>query len=304
MKKIILSMLIFLLIMALPAAAKGSTLDPAIIPAGTQWLLHFDMGEFVSTRLYDLMMQKEGGKINKANLEFGEKLGVDLFKDIAAVTIFGTGKDKEKAVVCISGKLNKDHILSQLDKAKEHKQTPYGKYTLHSWKGDGAGAFVSDKLVLMGKDEQTIKDTLDVISGKKKNITKTKLMAHLKEMPSGAFFKAVADDISALAGNKRPVILQKTGMAFFLVLEKNADLNMKLKMTTDSPETAKNIEQVVNGLIAMAKMQKSEKQDLRWKLLEALTTTIKGNVVTMEFSYPSEQLVNMLEDRKGFNIGF
>lgn len=308
MKKIIVLLLVFMLFLLLPAAAEAGSLQTSIIPENTQWLLHFDMQKFASTRLCDLLLGENGvGKLDKAKKMF-EKFGIDPLKDITGITIFGPGKDKDKVVVSFTGNLNKNHLLFLLGGVKSHKEFKHGKYTIHNWGHSEFGAFANDNLLLITKDESAIKQTLDVIAGKQKNIKKTKLMFYLKDMPKGAFVEAVADDISSIVGEHKPYILKKTGMAFFLALEKNENLNLKLKMATDTPETAKNIEQIVKGFMSLAKLQQ-EGKDPKWKqaekLLEALKISVKGNIIDLELSYPSEELVSFLVGRKsGFNFSF
>ena len=78
-------------------------------------------------------------------------------------------------------------------------------------------------------------------------------------------------------------------------------------METDTVETAKNIEQIVRGFTAMAKMQLNGKEGKEhvWKVLEALSITVKGNMVELGLSYPSEALVSLLGSKgQGFNIKF
>ncbi|MCK5057301.1 MAG: hypothetical protein KAT34_11635 [Candidatus Aminicenantes bacterium] len=308
MKKIILLLLIFIFFVLSPAALKAVSVQTALIPENTQWLLHFDMEKFTSTRLYSLLLAGHSGNMSKViGTKILEKFGIDPAKDITGITIFGTAKDKDKAVVSLTGNLHKDTLLSLVKEIKDHKKARHGKYTVYRWDRNQVGAFANDHMLLIGKDESAVKDALDVIAGKKKNIKKTKMMSYLKEMPKNAFLQMAVDNIASIAGAKQPLILQKTGMVFFVALEKNENLTLKLKMATDTVETAKNIEQIVRGFTALAKMQlngKEGKEHIR-KVLETLAISIKGNIVELGLSYPSEALVSILGgSKKGFNFKF
>ena len=68
-------------------------------------------------------------------------------------------------------------------------------------------------------------------------------------------------------------------------------------MTTDSADTAKNVEQIANGLIALAKIQHKEK-DPRSKFLNAVKISLKGNIVQIELSVPSKELVDIISHGK------
>jgi len=303
MKKVTLVFLALLLVLVLPTMGKSGALQTSLVPQNTQWLLHFDMQQFISTRLGELLLGEENGKFHKASQYLAQHLKMDPFKDFFGVTIFGQGKDEHKAVVALAGNFNQEFILSLLGKEKGHKESRYGKYTIHNWGCTQFGVFAGDKLVLIGKDEEAVKAALDVFGGKKKSITGTKMMSYLKEIPKDAFLKVVADDISSIIGDHhQPVMLKKAGMAFFMALEKSENLKLKLRLTTDSPETAKSIEQIANGLVALVKLQQKEEAAKLQPLLDSLKISLKGNTIQMELSYPSEELVKMLSHHKDEHV--
>ena len=296
-QKIIMSILILLLALVLPLHAKPVPLETSVIPENTQWVLHFDVNKFASTHLCALLMEDDASPFNKTSRKIFEKFKIDFLKDIAWITLFGQGKDKDKAAFCCWGNFNRDYLLSLLDKEITHREIRYGKYNIHTW-GSQFGTFANNHLFLVSKNENMIKNVLDVIDGKKKNLTAGKMMPYLKEIPEDAFFKAVVDDVSSMTGNHaRTVILKKTSMAVFIALEKNRNLKLKTKMTTDSVDTAKNIEQIANGLIALAKIQHKEK-DPRLKFLNAVKISLKGNIVQIELSVPSKELVDIISHGK------
>jgi len=306
MKKLIVVVLTLLFILVLPDVSSAASLKTSIIPEDTQWVLHIDIEKFTSTRLYQLIMEKEQGKAFKGRHKIIEKLGIDPLKDLTGITLFGSGKAEKNAVVSLTGNLNKDHLISLVKQVKDYKEIKHGKHTIYQWENSQFGTFVNDNMLVIGRAEDIIENALDVIAGKQKDIKKTKLMSYLKEVPDGAIIQAVVDDISSVVGKQQPMILQKTGMAFFMALEKNENLNLKLKMTTDTGETATNIGQIINGFMAMARMQvqgKEEIKDQALKLLDALKVTVKGNVIEMGLVYPSEDLINFLiGSRKKLNL--
>ena len=297
MKKLIVVVLTLLFILILPDVTNAASLKTSIIPEDAQWVLHIDIEKFTSTKLFELLMEKEGAKAFKGKDKIIEKLGIDPIKDLTGVTLFGSGQAEKNAVVSVTGNLNKDHLISLVKQAKGNKEIKHGKHTIFQWENNQFGTFVNDNMLIIGRAEDMVRNALDVIAGKQKNIKKTKLMSYLEEVPRGAIIQAVVDDISSVAGKNKPMILQKTGMAFFMAMEKNESLNLKLKMTTDTAETAKNIGQIINGFTAMARMQvqgKEEIKDQALKLLDALNVSVKGNVIEMGIIYPSEDLINFL----------
>jgi hypothetical protein len=297
MKKLVLSLLILFLAFGVTISAKS--LQPtSLAPENARWLIHLDVKKFVSTELFDLFLADKKDKITVFNDMLSKKFKIDLFKDVNGITILGMGKDKDNAVLCYDGKVDKEFILGLLKMNKDYKEIPYGKYTIYSWEGDHFGAFANDHLVLVGEDKDAIKNVLDVIAGKKKSVRASDLMTLWKGIPNDAFLKAAAHNIAELADDKEAsAILKKTGMAFFMALERNENLKLKLKLTTDTPETANNIHQIVKGFMALAELKKNDKEsDKHMKFLELLDhlkINVEKNVVQMEFNYPSKDLAEM-----------
>lgn len=306
MTKILAWFLTVLLVLMLPAGIEAGGVQTSIIPQETQWLLHFDMQRFLATQLSRSLLGDENNKLSQANRKVSEYFKIDLFKDITGITIFGPEKNEKMAVVGIRGNFDKEHIMSLLDKARTHKEISYKKHTIHQWRDSQFGVFADDHLVIFGRDESTIKSVLDVMTGKKKSIARTTLMSALNEIPDDAFIKAVVNDISSLIkDDAKAVLLKQASMAFFMALEKNGDLKLKLKLTTDSADTAKNIEHVVQGLVSLVKLQQHEGTNPGKKLLENLKVLLRGNTLQLELSYPSEELVRMfVHEKQSLHLSF
>jgi hypothetical protein len=158
--------------------------------------------------------------------------------------------------------------------------------------------------------EKAFDDVLNTIEGKKRNIRGTDMMAAIKNMPQNAFLAAVSENISGLARKSHTsMILSKTAMAFFVAGENNEILRLNLKLIADTPETARNIQQIVNGFIALARLKHTEENRelkmpkkkkhkegvLELKMLENLKVRQDRNVLIFELEYPSRHLIEMAD---------
>ncbi len=303
MKKILVLVLTLLLATAWAVNVQAAALNTKMIPQNTGWIIHLDVEKFSATQLSALLLSKRLGKFHKTRKSILEKFKLKMLKDIKSVTIFGPGQGKENASVCVSGDFNKQFLLSLLDLDETHKQLKYGKYTLHHWDGDHYGSFATDNLIVFGDREENVKQVLDTLTGKAKNIGASKMMAYLKEIPRNAFLKAVARNISSIAGDHGgPAMLKKTGMAFFMAMEKGSDFSLKLKLNTDTPETAKNIEQILNGFIALGELKLKNTEVEKIKILESIKMTLKKNTLLIELTYPSKEFVELISHGKGFDF--
>lgn len=298
MKKAIIFIVAIILALLLCSEVLAVDIQKSVVPADAMWVINIDMKKFTATRLHELMMKDEATvKIRKKTARLFKLYRFDPLKDIANITIFGKGKDEEDAVVYVEANFDKEHLIGLIEGETGYQEIPYGKYTVYKWGRDDFGVFVSDKAILFSENEEAIKTALDVADGKKENISSSPMMKYVKAIPSDAFLMAIADNISSLVGkHDKAVMLKKTGMASFAIMEKKDDVALDLKFTTETSEDANNVEQMIKGLIAFANLQLKEEKDIL-ELLKRLHISIDGTKVQIGFSYPVEKLLNILLGR-------
>jgi len=296
-KQAFLIVLLFVLLF-MTTLVFGANIQKDLIPADVDWLIHFDMDKFKTTNLFELLEKNERDfKFRKKSNDLQRKFKIDIYKDIDSITVFGKGGDEDNTAVLISGNIDQKHLRSLLDFADDHVEEAYGKFTIHRWDDDEAGVFVDDHTILISGSQTTIKDTLDVISGKKQNISSAPIMAYFKDISGDSFIAAVIEDISSLMKGSGPRILKQSGRAFFTAWEKAKNLNLKLSLDVGSKEVAENMQQVIKGMIAMANLYENETlKDL--KLQEAIKIFQKDNTIQMELTYPVEELRSKALERK------
>jgi len=293
---------VMLLVSLISAPAAAKSLDKSMIPAEAKWVVHFDMDMFGKTALKQLVWDNSNAlDIKHIETDLKDEINIDLFKDVRSITAYANKNSERNMVAIVSGNLDKDYLLRKLKRHSKYKEEKYGKYTVYKWKHDSHGVFVGNSMLLFSRDEDSIKNALDVIDGKKTSIASGSLVSYLKMIPANAFLLAVADDVSALnkATAQAGVILDKSGMASFMALEKNKNLTMKVMFNTTDEKTALQVENVIRGLMAFAQMQKNKDGKTHdWvKLVEALQVLRRGNSLELIFSYPSEEIVRFLESQ-------
>jgi hypothetical protein len=303
MKKTIILIVTILLALLLCTEAMAASIQKSIIPADAKWVFHFDMKKFSTTKMHELIMDnKDTIQIRKKTARIFRLYKFDPIKDIAAITIFGPEKKKEDTVACIEGNFDKEYLLGLLEEETDYQKIQYDKYTIYNWDSDDFGVFVTDNLLLFSGNEAALKETLDVISGKRENISSSPMITYLEAIPAEAFITAVADDISSLAEDKgKAVILKKMGMASFAIMEKADQVALNINVTTGSPQDAQKVEQVVRGLIAFGELQLDESM-IGMKLMEDIDIKISvdGNKVRMSLTSPIEKFIAFISGHKKF----
>jgi hypothetical protein len=302
MKKAVIIMVTVILALFFSCELLATNMQKSIIPAEAVWVMHFDLEKFAATQIGNhLLNEQDALGLGHKNAQFKKKYQIDLLEDIDGLTVFGLGTGEENIVACLHGNLNRDFLLELLGAEESHKEIPHGNFTIHNWDGDEYGVFASENLALMGPNQDAIKLTLDVIAGKKANISSSSMDAYIKEIPSNAFFAAMANDISSLAGSKSKVfIIKKTESAMFSLAEIKENFNMRLNFTVKTLEDAQNMENVLRGLISLANMQ-LEEMKAGLKVPEDIVIATKGKKVYVEMNYPSKALLDIALGKMKFS---
>ncbi len=293
----LMAIALFLAVPAFPGAIPSS-----VVPENARWVVHLDMEKFVATGLYGYL--EKDGKFQIKSRDIDRWFKMDIPKDVKGVTVFGLGPDDKQIVFAVAGKFDKAAILAKIEAEKDHQKTPYGAYTLYSMDGEESGAFINDGLIVFSEGREAIQEVLDTAGGKAKNFAGTPLSASLKAVPGTAFLSGVMPDLSRLSGmNNQSKVLEKASGLFFLAQEKADKLLVRLQVTADTPESAKNMVDVVNGLLAMGRLGGNDENMAKLTaLLDGLQVKLDGKVVTLDFERPSKEIADLMSHGKGFDI--
>jgi len=293
-----LALLIVALFMAVPAYP--GTIPSSVVPEGARWVAHLDMEKFVATSFYGFL--EKSGKFQIKSRDLDRWLKIDVPRDITGVTVFGFGDGtKGDAVVAVTGKIDRAGLMALIAKDEDHKEIAHGAYTIYSTGDDEYGAFVNDNLVVLSESREAIQSVLDTAAGKTQNFAKSALSASLKEVPAGAFLSGVVPDLSGLSKmNSQSKVLDQASGLFFLAQEKQDTLLLRLQVTAVSPESAKNMADIIQGLIAMGRMGGNEGDMAKVaSLLDGLQVKLEGKVLRLEFERPSKEIADLISQGRG-----
>jgi hypothetical protein len=280
--------------------AMAGPIPASAVPSGARWIAHLDMEKFVHTDLYGYL--EKSGAFEIKDRDIKNWLKIDIPKDLTGVTVFGMGEgDKDNAVVLVAGRFDKQALLAKIA-STEHKEIPYGGTTIYSGGDDEWGAFVNDKLIVLAESQAMIETILDMAAGKGKNFAGSALSDALKDVPADAFLRGVMPQLGKLAhgiGNSK-VLDQASGL-FFLAQETSGNLMIRVQLTADTAENAKNIADIGQGLIAMGRMSQGQnnKMSEAMALLEGLQVKQDGKAIQLSFERPSKEIADLIIEKRG-----
>ena len=301
-KSILLIAALALAALILVVPAWPGTLPTSVIPDGARWVAHLDMEKFIATRLYEYL--EKDGRFEIKSRDLNRWFKIDVPKDITGLTVFGLDPGDKQAVFAVAGKFDKAGLLALLALDKEHQETPYGAYTLYSTGSDEFGAFINDGLIVFSENREAVEKVLDTAAGKTKSFASSKLNTAFKDVSSGAFLSGVVEDLSGLGQEiNQSKFVEKASLMFFLAQEKQDNLQVRVQVTADSPESAKNMADVAQGLLAMVRLGQGEgPRAVPASLVEGLQVKLEGKTVRLELDMPSREIANMASRGWGLNF--
>jgi hypothetical protein len=295
MKKIIIILVAITLALVLGLGAEVSSLQLSMIPSDALWVLHLDVEKYAVSQLCKVLSDEGDAGIHHQAGQALEKFRIDPLKDLKSITIFGRGEANEEPVVAISGNFDKAYLLGLLKTASSQKEIPYGKHTIYSWENNEFGVFATDNLIFFSEKQDNIQAALDALDGKIKDISSSPLLARIKKESPEAIVTAAAADISGITGEReKPGILSKMRTAACSIAEKGEAISLKLDIAAESAQVAKELEQAVRGLIAIANLQLAETKEVE-DILKNINIALDGEKVRIDLNYPTAKLVDLLK---------
>ncbi len=296
-KKLTLTGLIMMLsITFFTSQVPAYELQKKYIASDAKWLIHLDVRALIKTKLWDSIYDEKKVKINHKNKDIMKELNFDVLNDLHSVSVYGIDKGERNAIVLINGNFDRNKIIRKLESEKNPETSKYGNFKIYHWDDDDFGVFVNNNLLVITQSRVYMEYALDVIKGKKVGFNKSSLSKRMKEIPGNSVLFALAGDLSRLAGKHRklPMMIDKAKMALFLAMEQNNDMRLSLKLQTETPEAAKNLMQVGNGLLALARMSKKD-MDGKEVIVNSIQISAEGNIVKVKMVIPSKFIIDNID---------
>ena len=267
-----------------------------MIPADVEWVVHFDVKAFTQGRLYaslqgEAIFQKLG--IPKA--KFSQILGVDPIEVIDGITVIGINFDDDSPVVCITGELPRERLLSLAREEGDYREIPFGATPIHQWGRKEYGAFAGNRVLLFSEELVALKKVLGVIAGDQPSLKSADILPSPKAQSSNPSVLGFVRNVSHIIGEKGgPAVLGMIGNAAFQAGEKGNDVLMSVSFDTPSKEDAAQVEKILHGLVALASLERDNRASAFNIDPQDLSIAVKGTQVDVSLAYPIENFKKLM----------
>lgn len=305
MKRSMLVLIAGVLLAAVPALAGPLVIEQ--VSGGASWVVHANQQQFKKTQTGQLIRKELVNLGIEENLSnFAMIFSFHPLDDVRDVTVYGTGKDREKAVVLIDGFFDKERILSILRMNPQYKEIKYGDIVLHEWFDENQkdpnqmmyGSFYKDDLIVMGAGLEAVKLAVDVLKGSAKNAA-----GGIFNQPvlnaKGAFFQAVGKRVGEMVEqdqDPQAAVLKETDQLGLAIGEIEGKFYIDLGLTAKSEEAAQAITNILDGIIAFVSLPNEEQPKLA-ELAKKVKVSCEQNTVQVHFESDPEAVVQFLKEQ-------
>jgi hypothetical protein len=276
-----------------------------VIHADIEALLKTSTGQTLAREALD-------PNLAKPTADLKQHLDIDFdWRRIRSITLYGTeysGPERLRGVMLVDTDLDVakgfENAMTRLTAAGMAQngglqRVEEGATTLYSIKEDVYVGIQPGAPVVVGKARQTVLKARETLNGGTPNLDAAPAFATLGTRPGGFIVVAAAQGFSDTAPVPPQARVLKMAEALQLTLgEADGQVAATLGLTAKTPEVARQMHQVVQGLMAFAALGQIENGDLQ-TLLAGLRSSLTGKVVTLELSLPAGKIADKItEDQR------
>ena len=286
------------LLLALATIAIASPLHNEQVAADAKWVVHIDVDKLRSTTVGGLIKQLLDTKMGGLTRQFD----IDLdWNKIGALTAYGTSYRPTpdfKGVVLINTELDLQKALDGAitkmsqdtnDEPAAIRKTQQGDVTTYSIKDSMFASFRAGKPIIVGKSRDSVQKAGEVLSGTSANLASTKTFSEFPDSKKAFFFQAAAEDFNLSdqfpeegeGSNPKAKILKLADGGRVMLGEEANQLFLDLSLKAKASEVVTQMQQVVQGMIALASLSQTDNQDLQ-QLAQSAKVFAAGNIVSSE----------------------
>ncbi len=294
-------------ILTAPQFVKASPVSEESIPAGVEWFIHLDADLLRQTRSGQAFFH-EFRNVMPIDEETKKQMPIDpvlILDGIRGLTLFGdmpdmsTGNPEDvPAVVLLEGTPDMMQVLRglisgmQLENPEAIANSRIGETSIMTLKEEGLhGCFVGDNRFLLSKSLLAMSEFLTVNSTGQNHINlDQRFPTYRLGERSGVFFGAFVEGLGSL--NDLPAqarILKLTQAVSIQLGEAGDSVNLMASLVTDSDQTGQQVQEVLQGILALFMMTQNGQPDVA-TLIQSARVDRQGTAVSLNLSYPVERV--------------
>ena len=271
------------------------------VPADAAVVAYANVNELLHSNLRERFRQLEPNTPERD--EFEQKTGVNIDEDIQTVVAAmmpGSTTDATRnhgVLILARGRFEQSRLealaIEHGGKVEDYQGKRLLTHTADSGESDMALGFIDVDLVAMG-NYQSVKRAIDAGAGN--NImSNNDLMRQINDLDASNVWAVGRFDALANTGQLPPVLQSQLPAVqwFSAAGHVNGGVSGIFKAEARDEESAKNLRDILNGFLAMARMQANTRPEFK-SVVDSLVLSGDGKNIALSFAVPSE-LLDVLE---------
>lgn len=290
--------------LALAATALAGPLQTTHIAADTRWLLHLDMEALLAASAGQALAREAlDPKFAKAATRLKRELNFDFdWRRIRSLTLYGAeygGPERLRGVMLIDtdldltagfeAALQKQAALGQAEDG-DLQRLEDGPQPLYCIKEDLYIALQPGAPAVVGKARRTVLKARSVLVGGAPNLNTALGFAAFATAGRDDFLLVAAEGFSDAAPvpPRARVLKMAEGLRFTLG-EAAGQVRASLTLNAKSAETAQQMQQVVQGMLALVSLSQTENADLQ-QLVSGLRVGVNDRQLVLNLTLPAAEV--------------
>lgn len=303
-----------LFLAAAATLAVAGPLEKTHVAADARWVLHLDLDALLASTVGDTLAREAlDPKLAKPTADLKQQLGFDFdWRRIHGITLYGaefSGPEHLRGVLLLDTDLDiaqglelalqyQTQKLAQLGgtPALERLATEAGPlYALHERLYIAPQPGVP---VIVSQARQTLVKAQEVLTGGAPNLNAHASFSELCRAEPGSFFLVVAQGFSETAPVPPRAQVLKLAEALRLSLaESEGQVHARLDLNAKQPETASQMHQVLQGMMALLSLTQADHQELQ-ALLQGTRVGLDGRTVTVDITLPAATVAQRITEEE------
>jgi hypothetical protein len=282
------------MVFAAPFNPKDVAADPAL-------LLHVDCDALKSSSVGQSILSEPDIQDKLAAL--GAIFDFDLRKQLHGLTVYTTEEHPKDGALIVYADFDPNRLITLAKAAEGFQSATNSSHVIYSWLDDKkkakdgerprvCGAILGHRVVF-GQNETHLADALDVIDGKTPSFSGKK---GLPEADAGEsiLLQGVMLKFDFDSTDQNAAIFKMSKSVRVKLCEAAGNMVATVRFEASDADTANNIANIAQGLLAVLKMQKSDANAL--KLANAIVIKQDGATVGLTLSVPSSELIDTIKE--------
>jgi hypothetical protein len=278
------------------------------VAGDAKWLVHLDVENFLGTQLGEFVgreiLDKQFAKLAQG---LKKQVNIDLdWRQIHSITAYGSDLKKSPeadGVLVVRSGLEVadllDTVIAQAEQAGGKaplRKVEDAAFPLYSANNEIFGAPGPGDIFLLSKSREHLEKARDVLAGQAPNLTTSKSFPNFGPVAAGFLQVTVADALAAKLPPQAKALKDAEG-AQVVAGEKADNVFVNLAVNAKDSESATQMQQVVQGLVALAALNQTENKDLQ-QLVQATKVSSSEKMVTVNVELPTASVIAKVSERQ------